>query len=187
MAKHKIYNKAESIKLTADKDSNRNLITDAWSDIAKCFQRAANKTVQSIIVNEDTSVNLHNHGKIRERNIWANHSIVKDINWLRNHLHHCNKFLGQQILSQTSIDINIQINRINNKYGTHIAHINNSWDLQWSKSARKEYYALNHILKQEHKKLRNNRSKQILITAIKQLMEEKGNLLHHYLIETREQ
>src|SRR5205823_15006117 len=52
----------------------------------------------------------------------------------------------------TSIDINIQINRINNKYGTHIAHINNSWDLQWSKSARKEYYALNCILKQEQKK-----------------------------------
>src|SRR5438045_878554 len=68
-AKHKIFNKAESIKLTADKDSNRNLITDAWSDIAKCFQRAANKTVPSIIVNEDTTVNLHNHGKIKERKI----------------------------------------------------------------------------------------------------------------------
>ena len=65
--KHKIGHKATQTSLTDDSDNNRNLLSDLWGDIAKCFQRAANKNIPSIVVNEDTSVKRHNHGQIRDR------------------------------------------------------------------------------------------------------------------------
>src|SRR5438034_604101 len=101
LTKHNVPHKAAQILITEDTDYNRNLLSDLWGDIAKCVQRAANKTIPSIIVNKDQSINSHNHSHIR--------------------------------------------------------------------------------------KLRNNRSKQISIIAIKRSMEERGNLLLHYLTEIREQ
>src|SRR5947207_466578 len=43
--------------------------------------------------------------------------------------------------------------RINSKHGNYIEYVNNTWSHQWHKSTKKEYYALNRILKQKHKKL----------------------------------
>ena len=65
--KHNISHKAAQICLIDDNDHNRTLLSDLWSDIAKCFQRTANKTVPLIIVNENTSINAHNHEQIRDR------------------------------------------------------------------------------------------------------------------------
>ena len=128
LIKHNVYRKADQVLLTEETNHNRTLLTDLWGDITKCFQRAANNTIPSIIVNEDTSINSHNHGRIRDRVAWANHELVKDINWLRKQLHYCNKYLDQLLLPKTIIDINIHISRINSKHGTHIAYINNTWN-----------------------------------------------------------
>jgi len=124
--KYNIGHKASQINLTDDNDHNRTLLSDLWGDIAKSFQRTANKTIPSIIVNEDKSVNAHNHERIRDRVAWANHDIVKDINWLRKHLHYCRRFKDQLILPKTIVDINIHIARINKKRGTQIEYVNST-------------------------------------------------------------
>src|ERR1044072_2051989 len=41
-------------------------LTHTWANIAKCFQRTANQTILSIIVNEDTTLSQHVHGKLRD-------------------------------------------------------------------------------------------------------------------------
>src|SRR2546423_12856216 len=112
LTKHNIHHKTTQITLTEDTDHNRTLLSDIWSEIAKCFKRAANKTISPIIVSEDTSINSHNHGHLRDRVAWTNYDIVKDINWLRKQLHYCNKYLDQLLLPKTIIDINIHISRI---------------------------------------------------------------------------
>ena len=184
--KHKLEHKANHTSITDDSDNNRILLSDLWGDIAKCFQRAANKTIPSIVVNEDTSVQKHNHGRIRDRVAWANHNIVKDINWLRKHLHYCLKYTDQQILPQTIVDINIHIARINKKRGIQIEYVNKTWNQQWLDTAKKEYYTLNLMLKQENRKLEEEQIKDCINNRNKAIDGGEKNLSLHYLTETKE-
>ena len=103
--------------------------------------------------------------------------MVKDINWLRKQLHYCNKYTDQQILLQTIVDINIHIARINSKHGTHIEYINNTWNYQWHNSTKKEHYALNHMLKQEHKKLEEQQIKTSIDNCNKAIDREERKFI----------
>src|SRR5436190_613022 len=98
---------------------------------------------------------------------------MKDINWLRKHLHYCQKFTDQQILPQTIVDINIHIARIN-KNGEPRSNmltklgINNG-SLQLKKNTTLSISCSN----RKTRSLKKNKSKTVLTSKTMPSTEEK--------------
>ena len=159
---------------------SRDDLTQLWADISKCYQRAANQTIPSIIVNEDTTIAKYEHFKIRDRMTWTHHEIIKDMNWLRNTIKKCAEHTDSHIQPPVIIETNITIVKINSKYKTDISYINNNWERNWLTNTKRELRTIKVHLRKEELRSNELQIKSAVEKRNSQIDGGKKSSYHHY-------